>query len=117
RRGALEIRAGDAVDAAGIVAGAGEPRRVCLGAVATAQRGAGGRLVFRRGLCRPGAGKSEPCAVAMDHGTALRHRPMADGGHSLFCVRGNRCRRLTPTTRRSPMTASTVSFMKKRGLG
>ena len=66
----------------------------------------GGSLVFRGRFCDAIAGKPEPRIVALDHGLALRRRAVADGCDPALCFRRNRCRRLKPTARRSPMTVS-----------
>ena len=56
-RDALEVRAGNAVDAPRPVAGAGEPRGVRIGPLAASHRRHRRRLVFCNGFCDLAAGK------------------------------------------------------------
>ena len=70
------------------------PRRVRLGPLAAAHGRARRRLVFPRRLRGADAGEPEPRAVALDHGPAVRDRPVADGRDPVFCLRRRRCRRL-----------------------
>src|ERR1700730_16136703 len=102
---AVEVRAGDAVDAAGAVASVCQPRGVRIRPLAAAHGRAWRRLVFRGRFCDAIAGKPEPRAVALDHGPAVRVRPVPDGRDPPFRLRRSRCRRLNRTTRRFPMTA------------
>ena len=62
-------------------------RRVRLRPLAAAHGRARRRLVFRRGLRGAAAREPEPRAVALDHGPAVRDRPVADGGDPVFCFR------------------------------
>ena len=46
-----------------------------------------GAWYFVAGFTLPAAGKPEPRAVAVDHGPAVRGRPVADGRDPAFCFR------------------------------
>src|SRR5207248_2757593 len=55
--------------------------------IAAAHRGVCRGLVLHLRICGGGARKPDPHAIAMEHGAALRDRPVDDGGHSVFRVR------------------------------
>ncbi len=65
-----------------------------------------GAWYFVAGFRGADPGEPKPCAVALDHGPAVRGRPVADGCDPVFCIRRGRCRRLK--AHRSPMTVSTA---------
>ena len=54
----------------------------------------GGAWYFLSGFAVAAAGEPKPCAVALDHGPAIRRRPAPDGRTAVFCFRRQRCRRL-----------------------
>ena len=46
-----------------------------------------GAWYFVAGFAVLRAREPDPCAVALDHGPAVRDRPVADGDDPVFCVR------------------------------
>src|SRR6195256_4961939 len=53
-----------------------------------------GAWYFVAGFWDLAAREPKPRAVALDHGPAVRDRPVFDGSTPAFCFRRNRCRRL-----------------------